>query len=147
MCRTEKEWYKTKANKYEFHYFHSLYNHRHHHHLRTLFSNCVCTRSTFIYHIFVVIYFTQEHKMPRIFAEKNPLLLQSSVSCPNNHNFFCLFNSIKQNTSERWKNTIRKPCWLSSRMCMSVRVCLIVERVINTHSHSHSYCRFFRATI
>lgn len=146
---TKKEWYKTKANKYEFHYSilcmpSSSAN--------SFLKICVCVRSTFIYHIFVVIYFTESTKC---FASLlKTMLLHSSVSCPNNHNNFCLFNSIKQK-SKRRRKTIKKPCWLSLYMYvymyMCVRLCLIVVlfvyEFVRVIINTHTYWFFFRATI
>lgn len=88
--------------------------------------------------------------MPRIFAEKPCYCTLFSVSCPNNHNNFCLFNSIKQRekTNERRRKTIKKPCWLSPCIRVWVYESLIVVsfvyplhtfgRVINTYTHRHN---------
>lgn len=99
--------------------------------------------------------------MPRIFAEKPCYCTLFSVSCPNNHNNFCLFNSIKQRekTNERRRKTIKKPCWLSPCIRVWVYESLIVVsfvyplhtfgRVINTYIHTDTifFFFFFRATI
>lgn len=149
--QTEKEWYIImKQRQTNTNFIISLCEYS--------FWNVCCVWSTFIYHIFEVIYFTASTNILCIFAEKPcycTLLCHAQIiiiifCC-------CLFNSIKRKERKKEKPTVKKQladyfsvCVCVFDRCLWKSVC--VKVIITTHKYTHTYTQyecwfFFHVTI